>query len=239
MISVCMATYNGSQFVRRQIESILSQLGIDDELIISDDGSVDDTCSIISGFQDGRIQLVTNSGRKGPVGNFQNSMRLASGKFIFLADQDDIWLENKVNITISLLQEHDLVLSDCRVVDDRGIIIHPSFFKHRLSKKGFWYNLYKNSYIGCCMAFRREVLDYVLPLPLNIHMHDWWIGLLVEANGRVVFAHTPLISYVRHGGNASQTGEKGFGLRQKVVNRLQMIISILRRLLKMTINIKK
>ncbi|WP_332871507.1 glycosyltransferase family protein [Spirosoma rhododendri] len=87
----------------------------------------------------------------------------------------------------ALLQSNDLVLSDCQVVNEKSTIIHESFFRHRGSRTGFQHNLYKNSYVGCCMAFRREIVKYVLPFPPRVHIHDWWIGLLVEAKGRVCF----------------------------------------------------
>ena len=64
------------------------------------------------------------------------------------------------------------MLSDCQIVDQFGDVLFVSFFDHRESRKGFWHNLYRNSYMGCCMAFRREVLEYVLPFPNKIHMHD-------------------------------------------------------------------
>ncbi|WP_229369992.1 glycosyltransferase family 2 protein [Fibrivirga algicola] len=202
-----MACYNGEQSIKRQIDSILIQLEIDDELIISDDGSTDNTLSIVGSFRDGRIKVITNNGLKGPVGNFQNALNEASGNFIFLSDQDDIWRPDKVKVMSERLNLADLVLSDCRIVDQNLKQIIASFFSFRKSRPGFMHNLYKNSYIGCCMAFRREILEYVLPFPKHIHMHDWWIGLLVELKGSVNFIDLPLIDYVRHGNNVSPTGE--------------------------------
>lgn len=229
-VSVCIATYNGAAFIERQLKSILIQLHSLDEVIVSDDNSTDATCQLVKSLNDPRIRLIMNSGRKGPVGNFENALRLASGNFIFLADQDDEWLPDKVSETVAFLKIHDLVLSDCRVVDKSGGLIHESFFRLRKSRPGFWANLYKNSYNGCCMAFRRDVLDYALPFPPTIHMHDWWIGLLVEAKGRTYFYPKPLINYTRHGGNASPTGEEGYGFKTKIANRLLLFISIAKRL---------
>ena len=154
----------------------------------------------------------------------------ASHGMILLADQDDIWLPDKVEKIRELLKSSDLVLSDCQVVNENGAVIHESFFKHRGSKPGFWHNVYRNSYIGCCMAFRREITDYVLPFPKQIHMHDWWIGLLVEVKGRVCFYPKPLIRYVRHGSNASPTGEKGYGLMERLRNRLFLVMCVAVRL---------
>ncbi len=230
-VSVCMATFNGEQFIERQLRSILQQLRSRDELIISDDGSTDNTEAIITGIRDSRIRVCKNQGRKGPVGNFENALREASGKFIVLSDQDDVWLPGKMDAVLYALKQADLVLTDCRVVNRHHEILWPSFFKHRGSAPGFLRNLLKNSYVGCCMAFRREVLLYALPFPKHIHMHDWWIGLLVEAKGRIVFLHEPMIEYVRHGSNASPTGETSYSVYRQFVNRLMLLLNLVPRLL--------
>lgn len=229
-VSVCMATYNGEKYIRRQLLSILSQLSPYDEVIISDDGSNDGTIDVITQLADRRIRLNKNTGRLGPLGNFEHAIRQARHGLVLLADQDDIWLPNKVKEVRLLLQTNDLVLSDCQVVDENGKVIHKSFFKYRGSRPGFLYNLYKNSYIGCCMAFRREVLEYVLPFPSQVHMHDWWIGLLVEAKGNVCFFSEPLIQYVRHGSNASPTGDGGYGYARRLKNRIILVFHIIKRL---------
>ena len=230
-ISVCMATYNGGQFIDRQLRSILPQLNETDEVIISDDGSKDDTLSIIHHLDDPRIRVVHNIGRRGPVGNFEHALRQATGKFIFFADQDDIWQPDKVSTTVRLLENNELVLANCQIIDQHGTVLWPSFFNYRGSRRGFWHNLYRNSYIGCCMAFRREVLEYVLPFPAHIHMHDWWIGLLVELKGRIAFCEKPLMQYVRHGQNASPTGETGYPFSQRISNRFSLLLNVIKRLL--------
>lgn len=229
-ISVCMATYNGEKYLQQQLESILIQLNADDEIIISDDKSMDKTLSITTFLADERIKVGINQANKGPLSNFEQAIRRATGDYILLADQDDVWLPDKVATIRLLLKGNDLVLSDCQVVNERGEVLHSSFFKHRGSRSGFWQNLYKNSYMGCCMAFRREVLSYALPFPAQIPMHDWWIGLLVEAKGRVCFYPKPLIRYVRHGGNASPTGEEGYNMWVRLKNRFYLVWHVLKRL---------
>ncbi|AUD05064.1 glycosyltransferase family 2 protein [Spirosoma pollinicola] len=230
-VSVCIATYNGAEFIGRQLKSILLQLGEEDEVIISDDNSTDNTWQIIEGIGDSRVRIILNKGRKGPISNFENALKFATRDIIFLSDQDDEWLSNKVGDSVNILKEFDLVLSDCRIVNKDGYVVHESFFHIRNSQPGFWHNVYRNSYNGCCMAFRREVLDYVLPLPHSIHMHDWWIGLLVEVKGKVCFYPKPLINYTRHGGNLSPTSETGYGLSDRILNRITLLINISIRLL--------
>ena len=230
-ISVCIASFNGEQFIERQIDSILKQISFDDEIVISDDGSIDKTVEIINSYKDYRIKLYLNEDRHGIIGNFENAIRHSTGSIIFLADQDDVWLPDKVKNMRVLLGNNDLVVSDCEVVDKALSTLHSSFFELRGSKKGFWNNLYRNSYVGCCMAFRSEILGYVLPFPAKIHMHDWWIGLLVEIKGSTVFYDKPMIQYVRHGNNASPTGGVGFSILRQFLNRYQILLCVLKRLL--------
>lgn len=206
-ISVCMATYNGAEFVGEQIGSILEQLGDNDELVISDDGSTDNTVAVISSIDDGRIRLAPSQRYGSYVRNFENALQHATGDIIFLSDQDDVWYPTKVKDVVAALEINDLVLHDCRVVDQSGTVLHESFFESRNSRPGFWRNLWKNPYMGCCMAFRRSVLDYCLPFPKYIDYHDWWIGLMVELRGKAYFYDKPLLNYRRHGNNISPTGQ--------------------------------
>jgi glycosyltransferase involved in cell wall biosynthesis len=229
-ISVCLATYNGERHIVRQLSSVLSQLGSADEVIISDDSSSDKTCELIANYKDNRIHVHVNPGPNGPVGNFQNALRLATGDYIFLCDQDDIWMHDKVADMVTLLHTYDLVLSDCTVVDEHLNVIQSSFFATRGSRPGFVQNLLKNSYMGCCMAFRRDVLTYALPIPTVVHMHDWWIGLLAELRGNVYFHHKPLLLYIRHGNNASPTGEGSYGWVARISNRVGLLVNLLWRL---------
>ncbi len=207
-ISVCIATYNGAAFIQEQLVSIIKQLDENDEIIISDDGSTDNTLTLINKLNDKRIQVYFNQGKKGVIHNFANAFSHAQGGYIFLADQDDIWEEGRVSITLEYLQQHDLVNVDCTVFDSASsnILCH-SFFELKNSGRGFFKNFYKNTYFGCCMAFKREMLNYILPIPTRVCMHDVWIGLLTEFYGKVLFLKKPLIKYRRHGNNASFTSE--------------------------------
>jgi len=232
MITVCMATYNGEPFIRRQLESILKQLGSEDEVIISDDGSTDQTLAIVENIDDPRTRIIHNEGESGPVANFENALRHARGEYIFLSDQDDVWFPNKVSRMLPLLERYDLILTDCVVVNKHEQTLMPSFFNHRGSKPGLMHNLYKNSYVGCCMAFRRSLLDRALPFPPRIHMHDWWLGLIAETYFNVYFLPEPTIYYVRHGNNASPTGEGSLPWRQKIKNRLVLSFSLINRVLR-------
>lgn len=225
--SICIATYNGSKYIHSQIKSIIVQLAPDDEIIVSDDNSTDNTLELIRKFNDERIKIYINDRKRGPVGNFENALEKAKGLYIFLADQDDKWLPGKLERHLLLHQKYDLVISDAYVVDEEDNIIYESFFKQRGSKAGLIKNLVRNSYIGCCMSINRKMLRYAMPFPSQIYMHDWWIGLVAEARGKVIFTSDKLIHYLRHGNNASPTlGNSGYSAFKRFRNRAGLILGL-------------
>ena len=224
MISVCMATYNGEKYIKEQLDSILCQLGNNDELIISDDGSTDKTLEIIQSYQEPRVKILSNAKRHSVIGNFENALINAKGDYIFLADQDDVWMPDKVKTVLAALSTADLVVSDCTVVDDDLKCIIHSFFQHNHSQRGFWKNLYHNSYLGCCIAFRREVLQMCLPFPRHIPMHDIWFGFVGELFYKSCFIPQQLVLYRRHGGNISPTSQmSNYGIGKKLLFRLNLL----------------
>ncbi len=229
-ISVCLATYNGEAYISEQITSILKQLKSDDELIISDDSSTDDTINIIQSFSDERIKIFQNRGQKGVTHNFENALKNSRGQFIFLSDQDDIWSDDKVEKTLHDLKTADCILHNAELIDSIGNTIGMDLFTIYRTRTGYLNNLIRNTFVGCCMAFRRELLQYILPIPRHIKMHDMWIALLAEKKGKTNLQHSKLIFYRRHDNNASTTSQKsGFSKFFQLKYRLQMLFYTLLR----------
>jgi glycosyltransferase involved in cell wall biosynthesis len=228
MISVCIATYNGEKFIEDQVRSILQQLSDDDEIIISDDYSDDLTISIIDKFNDKRIKIIYNQKKRKmnhpAISNFENALSNAKGDYIFLADQDDVWIQDKISTTIPYLNEYDMVVSDCILTDSLGIVTTKSFFEFNKSSKGFVNNLMKNNYIGCCMAFNRLILKKALPFPDDIPLHDLWLGFVSELFYKTIFINEKLVYYRRHENVTSYTGGKsGYSLIKKMSFRINCI----------------
>lgn len=208
MRSVAMASYNGMPYIREQIASIVDQLGPDDELVISDNGSTDGTLAFLGecAAEDPRLRLLRFDGDKGVVPNFENAIRACRGNLLFLSDQDDIWLPGHMDRMTSLFDRDPglmAVQANAEWMDGKGIRLGTTFFEYRHSGPGIIRNFYKNTWQGCNMAFRRTVLDAALPFPKRIPMHDMWIGILSEMTGRVLFVPEILSMYRRHEGNAS------------------------------------
>ncbi|BBP81940.1 alpha-L-Rha alpha-1,3-L-rhamnosyltransferase [Pseudomonas sp. Pc102] len=229
MISVCLASYNGEAYISEQVSSILAQLSPEDEVIVSDDGSSDGTLEKIHGFNDPRIRLLQGP-RQGLIANFQNALLHAHGDIIILSDQDDVWLPGRLESVVSYLRDHDLVVCDCTVVDRDLGLIAPSFYLLNNSGPGLLKNLVSNSYQGCCMAFRKRILELALPFPVNIPMHDWWLGLVAELYGRVYFFQQPGLLYRRHDANQSSTAQiSTIDLSTRIRWRLGLIVALISR----------
>ncbi|MGN0280931.1 MAG: glycosyltransferase family 2 protein, partial [Prevotella sp.] len=207
MISVCIATFNGERYIRQQIESILSQLKSYDEIIISDDGSTDNTVAIVKAINDKRIRIINGPRKHSPTFNFECTLKAAKGDYIFLADQDDVWKPNKVQVCMKWLQKYYCVMSDAEVTDSNLNTLFPSLYKLLGVRHGKLYNtIWKNGYTGCCMAFRRNVLEASMPFPKDIPMHDIWIGNVSAYKYNVKFIYDKLVCFRRHEDTTSCNG---------------------------------
>lgn len=212
MISVCMATYNGERFIKEQIDSILCQLSPDDEFIISDDGSTDRTLEIIASYKDARVKVLHH--KKNPAlakikhsknfyyatENFENALKEARGDYIFLSDQDDVWMPNKVEKMVAVLQFVDCVMCNFSVINENGRILQKTGFRKNPISKTVIFKIIKSRLIGSSMAFKRCVLKKSLPFPKKLLAHDLWLGCFAK---KIVFIDDPLTLYRRYEGNVS------------------------------------
>ena len=204
-VSVALATFNGEKFLKEQLDSILPQLGPDDEIIASDDGSRDGTMELLARYTDDpRITLCRNPG-KGLVSNFENALKQCRNEIVFLCDQDDIWLAHKVQTVRNRLMTsgkklvlHNALLFPSTEHQEKKMLIQHMYH-------GIFLNIIKSCYWGCCMAFTKELLDRALPFPPSIPTHDPWIGLIAEQRKETFFLNEPLILHRRHGKNVSKT----------------------------------
>ena len=234
MISVCMIVYNGEKYVLDQIESILKQLSDGDELIISDDGSSDRTVAIIEEINDVRIKLFKNNNFKNPTFNMENAMKHASGDVIFFSDQDDIWLDNKVEVSLKYLEKYDYIVSDCYLTDANLNITSDTRFvpEAKIAKNKFLALIQPTPYQGSCAAFKRNVLLKSLPFPSYIQSHDRWVGYIASFFFKHALINEKLILYRRHDKNAStsSTGKSKNSFKQKVIFRFGYIYALVKKI---------
>ena len=235
MISVCVATYNGAAYIEAQLRSILPQLGAKDEVIVSDDGSTDETLALIRGLNDPRICLICHDRPIGSTANFYSALSQAKGDIIFLSDQDDVWMEDKVKRCVAWLKDCDLVVSDAKVVDADLAPLYPSLFALVHSREGLWRNWAFCTFYGSARAFRRTVWEQAQPVPKNrLIAHDWWIGMVAEMTGRVRFVNEPMYLYRRHNKTVTTVSDQSVWTRSprpwrdKIGARIVMLYHIIK-----------
>jgi glycosyltransferase involved in cell wall biosynthesis len=229
-ISVCMAAYNGGPFVEAQLTSILTQLRPNDEVVIVDDGSKDDTIERIEQVGDARIKLLRHEANAGVIATFEDALRSATGEILFLADDDDVWAPTKVQRFMQVFvsnREVGVVSSRVRMIDENDRPLPDS----RINRQGtfvpgFWRNLFMNHYQGSAMAVRASLLGRVLPFPAqDSFLHDAWIGTRNDLlGGKAAFIDEDLLFYRRHSNNASRTKS----LMRQIETRIDLLIAHLR-----------
>lgn len=217
MISVCIATYNGSRYIKEQVDSILAQLEALDEIVVCDDQSTDDTLSILEEYGDSRIRVIRNPERLGYVRNFEKALRLARGRYIFLSDQDDIWIPGRAKKMLSVFDElpnAELVASNFDKIDSQGKFIGHAWGLSRLGRSRFLQILKiflgRAPYFGCTFVLRREFLRDCLPIPPRIESHDIWMALVGTARGKVFNLVEPTLLHRIHGANVTTKKRRAF-----------------------------
>ncbi|MFQ1652084.1 glycosyltransferase family 2 protein [Aeromonas veronii] len=213
MIDIVIATYNPSVYLLEQIDSILSQEAINKvaRIIIVDDSSVDTKYLKLAIKKDSRIELYKNtSGKCGAKNNFSYGLSLTSSDFVMTCDQDDVWLPNKVGLSLNTIRELDesypcLVSTDVIVADSKLSVIHESFLNYKGVKlpQDAQPNkiLYRNIFPGCSMIFNRKLLDIALPIPEEAIMHDWWLISVASLIGQTSYCLQPTMLYRQHDSN--------------------------------------
>lgn len=205
-VSVCMATYNGEQYITNQIASILPQLAPDDELVVVDDHSTDSTPDVVESIGDPRIRLIRSHRNVGYVRAFETALAEAHGDIIFLSDQDDVWMPNRVSLMIEAMGSNLMVVGNCQHVGGSPGFIEGLRLREKDSGKHIRNVLgivigYRPNW-GCAMAIRRELLDIVLPFPPWMHeSHDAYLAIAANLLGKVHYLDEDTIWHRVHAQN--------------------------------------
>jgi glycosyltransferase involved in cell wall biosynthesis len=202
-VSVILASCNGAKFIQAQLDSVLVQLGEEDEVVISDDASTDATLDIVRACGDSRVRLISQPERLGYVRNFERAARAARGAVIFFCDQDDVWLPRKVESSLAALQSAHCVASDAIVVDEHLHVTNNSYFAvRRVWGFSALAILLRPPIVGATMACRRDFLQLLLPFPAHVP-HDFWVTFNAALRRKLVVLPEPTILFRRHGSVAS------------------------------------
>ena len=204
-VSVALPVYQGARYLAQQLDSILSQLEAGDEIVAAYQASSDESLAILRDYQarDPRVKIIVNQ-RKGITANFELAISRCSGEYIFLSDQDDVWLPQKRAAVLAAFARSgaDLVIHNAVHTDECLHREERTFFEIYPIGPGKWKNIKKPRMSGCCMAFTRSMRDKLLPLP-EIYGYDQWIAVLTEFAGTIEYLDEVLLLHRLHGTNST------------------------------------
>lgn len=212
LVSIVMATYNGERFLQKQLESIKALTYDNFELIISDDGSTDDTLSIIERFKDSlNIALYKNEGNHGATGNFENGLRHINGEYVAFCDQDDIWLPDHIEKLLYQIDEFDIIHGRLLVIDENdnyhpAAVMHQSYEISKVKYTEIEDYLDVPRLLGCASLVKASAIKNCMPFPEEAPYHDWWVTVkcILDGNG-ICFTDELVTKYRQHGDNTALT----------------------------------
>ncbi len=231
LVTVVMCTYNGEKFLRQQLESVLSQTYSHIEIIICDDGSSDNTISIVTEFasRDNRINIHKNPITLGYNKNFEQAFGKASGEFIAVCDQDDIWKPEKIKKMLSLFSDEEIMLVHAQSVRFTHEVPEVSSYAARRSFEGHDVRqlMFFNTIAGHNILFRKGLLQNRPAFPDGV-FYDWWLTVLAAVFGSIAATEEVLTFHRFHTDNLT-LGKKDEGkqTKQKARERLHTINAIL------------
>lgn len=224
-VIILMATYNGEKYIEGQLKSIINQSFTDWKLIIRDDCSYDCTVDIIKKyvFLDERISLIEGKENLGQAANFSFLLgEVLNKNYVMFCDQDDIWTENKVEISIDVMkslenekgtEEPILVYTDLRYVNNNLEDIKGIYSKkHKNNLRSI---LGSNYIYGCTIIINSALKNISYPIPAEAQNHDYWIALNAALYGSIIQVRKKTILYRQHNNNVTG-GLKNYSLLYKV-----------------------
>lgn len=233
-----MCTYNGQEYLEEQLDSLFGNTVQDWDIYISDDGSKDRTLDILMQYFEkypNRMHLRVNETNKGASNNFL-SMAQELGKemqeddFIMFADQDDLWYENKIKITLEYMnklinelgnQVPLLVCSDVRVIDENQNIISDSFLRmnhYNVKRLDFSHLIMENKVQGCTTMINKVLAMQLETLPQYATMYDMWLGLIAAVQGKIIYIEQPTMDYRQHSNNVKGSRDFWYDVISKFSN---------------------
>ncbi len=230
-VDILVATYNGSKYIVELLQSLSCQTYQNISILVSDDGSSDNTLDLIRkhSLEDPRVVICDEVKKGGVVNNFNAALKHSKSNFIMFCDQDDFWHDNKVEIMLRNIIENErdingvklpcLGFSDLKLVNENRNIIYPSFYQFNnlnpLNNKEIPYLLWKSSVYGCTIIMNRQLYLLSPMIPLQASMHDHWYAFLACIFGKIFYVDTALIEYRQHALNVVGSHSRSFASRIK------------------------
>jgi len=201
LVSIALCTYNGEKYLVEQLDSIVNQSYPNIEIIAVDDCSSDGTVDILKAYAEKYpyFQVYENEINLGYIKNFEKAIRLCTGEFIALADQDDIWHLNKIAVQVNEIGEHNLIYHDSEFINEHGISINKKISDVRRFYSGgdSRYFLFENCVSGHTILFNKRIVPFLNHFKPEI-FHDWWIAYVATNTGTILASTAILVKYRQH-----------------------------------------
>ncbi len=197
-VAVVLATFNGERYLKRQLDSLLSQTYGNFKICISDDCSSDDTLKIVRSYKErfpDKVFYTVNAQNVGYVKNFEKLLARTRERYIAFCDQDDIWESEKLEVSMSAMLEMErsfkqkplLVHSDLSMIDEKGALLSPSYFTYRNyrlnDERDLGHILGPCGVMGNTVLINAKLRELVLPFPKKLDNHDYWVAVNAELFG--------------------------------------------------------
>lgn len=257
-IGVVVATYNGERYLETQLSSILQQTVKPDLIVVSDGGSTDDTLLIaheVLSLSNIPHKVLSSDERLSVAANFEKALRECDTDYIFFADQDDKWIDTKIEHTIKYIEDDCVLLFTNAFVTDEKLQHHDETLWQQIGYKPqntieryykgnetFVAELIRHNVVtGMCMCITRELKSIAIPFPGNV-IHDYWLALLGICIGTVISINEPLTLYRQHKNNVVGTStsiRKSYGKRLQYLDGLRARASMIEKLINIIENAQK
>ena len=236
LVAIVLCTFNGSKYIEALMDSIIVQTYENWELWISDDGSKDNTISVVrqyAKFDPEKIHILPEHAPLGACTNFLKTLtgaQLNEAEYYMFADQDDVWFPDKIEKLVAAMRMEEqserketplLIHSDCRVTDQNLQTIASSFTEYmgyNQSMKSLPHLLVQNNVVGASVLFNRALRNRIHSVPQSAVMHDHWIALVAAAFGRIGYLPEATYDYRQHAENV--IGARKGGAWRELKNKL-------------------
>ena len=231
LVSVCIATYNGSKYLQQQLDSLVEQSYSNIEVILQDDCSCDETLAIANLYKKRlKIQIYQNENNLGYIKNFESLLQKANGSFIAICDQDDIWERDKLKILMENIKENILIYSNSELIDKDGKSLNKTLsqkLKNNFIDSSTALNfLYDNSVSAHAMLFKKTLLQHIFPFPEHIYF-DAWIAATASSLGSITYCDKSLVKYRQHETNTLSKHKRSPQKSTKALKKEQNVKELL------------
>lgn len=226
LVSIALCTYNGEKYLAQQLDSLVKQDYTNLEIVILDDFSTDATIQILKSYEkkNSEITLIQNSSNIGFNKNFEKALSYCSGQYIAIADQDDVWMQNKITIMMEHIGDNLLLYHNSNYINENGFLMNKSTQTHHRFISGYCAKnlIYYNCVSGHSCLISKKLLTITPPFPVNFY-YDWWLAYTAACAGKIDYLNLSLVNHRLH--NHSTTARDNCDSKSGRIYHLNLFIN--------------